>query len=147
MGNMDYGIQLDPEGQKGPGKIRLMQNVAHGLVVADWIGRMLELGFDRLALHDLTGHPCFQHVDVGKWTRPDKPQYTVVGLAITAFTQQFGQEMLKVSWTNNPARLDALLGSPKYHEQPHQTHRYPSLSRVCGPAGRRQHASHRADQS
>ncbi|MBN1555109.1 MAG: hypothetical protein JXA11_10205 [Phycisphaerae bacterium] len=115
----------DPDGVGG---LRLMQNVAHGLVVADWVGRMLELGVDRLAPHDLTGHPCFEQIDIGKWTTPDKPHYTVPGLALTAFGRHFGRRMVKVSWRNNPPRFTSEISDPKYPTKQKDKHEYPAFS-------------------
>ncbi|MBN2354761.1 hypothetical protein JXO59_01540 [candidate division KSB1 bacterium] len=93
--------------EEGPGGIMLMQNISHGLVVCDWIGKMLEMGVDRMSFHALTGHPCFQFIDVGKWTTPDDPHYTVPGLAIMAFSKYFSGELLKTQVKNNVPQLKA----------------------------------------
>lgn len=93
--------------ENGPGGIQLMQNMAHGLAVANFIGSALELGIDRVGVHALTGHPCFQFLDLTKWTTPDNPKYTVPGLAVQAFTRNFGNEILKVDVVGNPSYIKA----------------------------------------
>lgn len=115
---------------KGPGGLLWWQNLAHGLVIADWTGRMLVQGADRLAVHDLVGHPVFELVDAAHKGTVDAPRLTVPALALQAF-RGFGDELLAVSTAANPDRLSGTAEDGTAV----RTIRYPAVSAYAARRG------------
>lgn len=91
--------QKDPKGIEG---FELMQNVAHGLAVADWLGSHLQLGIKRVGYHDMVGHPVWTLFDVVHWGKPESPRIMAPGLAVMAFTKDFGNRIVSVERTVSP---------------------------------------------
>lgn len=99
----EYNLMQKDE--KGPGGLAWWQHLSHGLALADWTGRLLELGVDHLAVHDLIGHPVFELVDVAHKGSLKDPRLTVPAIALQAFTGVRLTGMLPVVHSDNPARL------------------------------------------
>lgn len=96
----------------GPGGLAWWQHVAHGIALADWTGRLLELGVDRLAVHDLVGHPVFELVDLTHKGSLADPRLTAPALALQAFTGVRLSGMVAVDLADNPARLSGTFEDP-----------------------------------
>lgn len=126
-------MQSDP---KGPGGLAWWQNLAHGLVLADWSGRLLELGVDRLAVHDLVGHPAFELLDIAHRGSLANPRPTVPALALQAFTGGFAGDMLVVETSGNPARLAGTFVDPELAKAV-LTHQYQAVSAYAARTGSR----------
>jgi hypothetical protein len=79
------------------------QDIGQGVVIADWVGRMLELGVERVVMHSLDQHPCFSIIEyANNGSSPTSPMMSVPGYAYSIFPQKFGSAMVKVSYTANP---------------------------------------------
>jgi hypothetical protein len=96
-------MQSDP---KGPGGLAWWQHLGHGLALADWTGRLLDLGVDRLAVHDLVGHPVFEMVDLTHQGSVADPRLTAPALALQAFTGAKLAAVVPLTTGDNPARLE-----------------------------------------
>lgn len=103
----EYNLMQDEP--SGPGGLLWWQNLAHALVLADWTGHLLEQGADRLAVHDLVGHPAFELVDVAHKASLAAPRLTAPALALQAFSREFGDQLLPVSTAANPARIQGMI--------------------------------------
>lgn len=88
----------------GPGGLRQLQNLAHALVVTDRAARFLSLGADRIAYHDLVGHPCFAMMDVQHYGKPDQPRMMAPGMGMQALTSEFGTKLYQVDVEQAPTQ-------------------------------------------
>lgn len=100
----------------GPGQLAWWQHVGHGIALADWTGRLLEQGVDRLAVHDLVGHPVFELVDLTHKGSLEDPRLTVPALALQAFTGIHASGMATVELSSNPTRLSGTFDDPEAHQ-------------------------------
>ena len=98
---------------KGPGGLAWWQHLGHGLALADWTGRLLALGVDRLAVHDLVGHPVFEMVDLTHKGSLQDPRLTAPALALQAFTGVALNSVVTVATQDNPARLSGTCNDPE----------------------------------
>lgn len=110
---------------KGPGGLAWWQHLAHGLTMADWTGRLLDLGVDRLAVHDLAGHPVFELVDLVHKGSMKDPRLTAPGLALQAFTGVRLAGLLPVACGDNPPRLSGTYHHPELKQE--VTGSYPAV--------------------
>ncbi len=108
--------------EKGPGGLAWWQHVAHGIALADWTGRLLDAGVDRLAVHDLVGHPVFELVDLTHKGSIADPRLTVPALALQAFTGVPVNGMIAVTTSDNPTRLSGTYEDPLTHTPRHETY-------------------------
>lgn len=115
-------MQNDP---KGPGGLTWWQHLGHGLALADWTARLLDLGVDRLAVHDLVGHPVFEMVDLTHKGSVEDPRLTVPALALQAFTGVKLAGLLTVNTDSNPTRLSGTFFDVK--EKKNQTDAYSAV--------------------
>jgi len=78
------------------------QDIGQGMMIADWVGRMLELGVERMDMQSLDQHPCFSIIEYGNnGGTPTSPFMSVPGYAYSIFPQKFGSTMVKVSYSGN----------------------------------------------
>lgn len=81
----------------------LMQDLGHAMAVADFTGRILQSGVERLSFHALDHNHYFSLIDYqnvgGTISAPIK---TAPGYAYEVFTQDFGPEMVRNVTVNNP---------------------------------------------
>ena len=78
------------------------QDIGQGMVIADWVGRMLEMGVERMDMESLDQHPCFSLIEYGNnGGTPTSPFMSVPGYAYSIYPQKFGTTMVKVSYSGN----------------------------------------------
>ena len=71
------------------------QDMGQALVIADWTGKMLQQGVERMFFHSLDHHPDFsmmQYANEGGTITA--PRVTPPGYAYTIFPQEFGKKMV-----------------------------------------------------
>ncbi|XVJ71067.1 MAG: hypothetical protein HEQ39_16685 [Rhizobacter sp.] len=91
-----------------------LQDLGHALIVADWTGKMLEQGVDRIFMHSLDHNPYFALVNyVNSGGTIAAPRVTVPGYAFSKYAQSFGKKMV-----SNTILGNATLSSPSNGEYP-----------------------------
>jgi hypothetical protein len=85
------------------GIMKRLHDLGHGLVLADWTGKMLESGVERILIHSFDHHPNYSVIDyVNSGGTIAAPIKTVPGYAFGIFPQEFGKKMVQNSVNNNP---------------------------------------------
>jgi hypothetical protein len=71
------------------------QDVGHALVIADWTGKMLELGVERLFMHTLDHHPAFTLVQYANFgANENSPRVTAPGYVFGKYAHEFGPKLV-----------------------------------------------------
>jgi hypothetical protein len=92
--------QLDTDGKP---RFEAGQDMGHGLVIADWTGKLLEQNVERVFMHSLDHHPRFalvQYANLG--SDIEHPMVSVPGHAFSLYAQAFGKTMLRNRIAGNP---------------------------------------------
>ena len=80
---------------RAKGKLDNPQDMGQALVIADWTGKMLVQGVERMFYHSLDHHPDFALVQyVNEGGTITAPRVTPPGYAYTIFPQEFGKTMV-----------------------------------------------------
>jgi hypothetical protein len=98
-----------------------LQDLGHGLVIADWVGKLLEQNVERLFILDLGQSDEYGMVDFGKTDDNSKskvPQVSVPGHVYSMFSKNFGQTMIqsKVLPQNPLLNFSRGMGEIKYNK-------------------------------
>jgi hypothetical protein len=75
-----------------------LQDVGHGLVLADWVGKLLTQNIERMYINDLGQSEGAGIVDFGKTSDNDgmkEPKVSVPGVIYSMYAKHFGQTMVK----------------------------------------------------
>lgn len=122
----------DVNSETGKPNLVLLQNVGHGLVIADLVGRMLEIGVSRLFFHSLNGNPFFAMANYQHYGTAEDPWPTVPGMVFSRFANGFGDRMLDVQIEHNPEVLEGTfldnVHQMQFENIPQITRQYASLS-------------------
>jgi hypothetical protein len=92
--------ELDSDGKP---RFEAGQDMGHGLVIADWTGKLLEQNVERVFMHSLDHHPRFalvQYANLG--SDIEHPMVSVPGHAFSLYAQAFGKTMLRNRIAGNP---------------------------------------------
>ena len=85
------------------GIMKRLHDLGHGLVLADWTGKMLESGVERILIHSFDHHPNYSIIDyVNSGGTIAAPIKTVPGYAFGIFPQEFGKKMVQNTVSGNP---------------------------------------------
>jgi hypothetical protein len=99
-------FNVDPKGPNG--QTAILQDLGHALVIADWTGKMLEQGVERIFMLSLDHNPYYALVNyVNSGGTIAAPRVTAPGYAFTKYAQEFGNKMVKTTTLGN-----ATLSSP-----------------------------------
>jgi hypothetical protein len=92
--------QKDSRGQPIPS---VLQDMGHGLVIADWTGKMLEQNVERMFMHSLDNNPEYALVQYqNEGATINTPRVTVPGRAYAIYPQEFGKTMVRSLVSGNP---------------------------------------------
>jgi hypothetical protein len=94
-----------------------LQDMGHGLVIADWVGELLQSNIERMFYHDMSHHPAFGMVDFGQKctvfakntngkeycaaSEMKDAKVHVPGHIYSMYAKNFGQTMVKNTTTQN----------------------------------------------
>lgn len=86
------------------GNAATLQDMGHGLVIADWTGKMLEQNVERMFMHSLDHKVEFALLAYANLpgTSLETPRVTVPGYAYARYAQEFGKTLLRNTAANNP---------------------------------------------
>ncbi len=106
---------LQPSGRKdaeGRDILETRQDMGNALVIADWTGKLLEQGVERLVMHSLDHNPESALVQYQNGTDIEHPMVTAPGHAYGIYPQGFGKTMVRSRISGNATLSTA--GGKKY---------------------------------
>ena len=122
-----WATEFNISQRNSSGGAMICQDLGHALVIADWVGRMLELNIERMDMHSLDHNPYYSIVDyVNNGGTIDNAITSVPGYAYSFYPQKFGAKMVSVTTAGNPT-----LSSPNRGNLP-QVSTYASIVETPG---------------
>lgn len=95
--------EMNLDQKDGNNNTETLQDMGHALVIADWVGKLLEQGAGRIYMHSMDHNPAYAQMQYFHEGRSvSDPAVNVPGYAFAKYAQEFGPRMVPVAYNGNP---------------------------------------------